>query len=351
VRIVLIVITILLILYVVYLLRRPLAWLVLAAFLAVALSGPVNLFSRWMRRGLAIALVYLLLILVPVLLGGLLVPSMVSQAEELVDNLPQYAQDLSDTVNENDTLRSLNEEFDITGRLQEEAQELPSRLGDAAEILRDVGVGVVNSVFAAVTILVLSVFMLAGSRRWLSRLLATQPGDRAQRIERALDRIATAVGNYAGGALLQATIAGVSAFVVLTILGAPFAAPLALIVALFDLIPVVGATIAAVLVGIVLLFVNFPIAVIVWAIWAIIYQQVENYLIQPQIQMRAVEIEPFVVLVAVLFGSTLFGVLGAILAIPFAASAQIALREYLDYRRALTDGGSAEATASPAGSG
>ena len=87
----------------------------------------------------------------------------------------------------------------------------------------------------------------------------------------------------------------------LKILGAPFAGPLAMLVFFFDLIPVIGATIAAFLVAIVMLFVNFPVGLIVWIVFAIIYQQVENYLIQPQIQKRATEIEPFVVLVAVLF--------------------------------------------------
>ncbi len=87
-----------------------------------------------------------------------------------------------------------------------------------------------------------------------------------------------------------------------------------------------------------LLFVNFPVALIVWIIFAVVYQQVQNYVIQPQIQRRAVAVEPFVILVAVLFGSTLFGVLGALLAIPTAASLQIAVREFLDYRRSIALG-------------
>ena len=121
----------------------------------------------------------------------------------------------------------------------------------------------------------------------------------------------------------------------LTILGVPFAGPLAVVIFVADLIPVVGATIGAVLVAIVTAFVNFPIALIIWVIFAIVYQQVENYLIQPQIQKRATKIEAFIVLVAVLFGSTLFGILGAILAIPAAASIQIAAHEYREYRREI----------------
>jgi predicted PurR-regulated permease PerM len=337
-RTVLIVVVVALALYLIYTLRTPLTWLVIAAFIAVAMSGPVNLLQRRMKRGLAIAISYMGLILIPIGLGALLVPSLVNQVEELADNVPQYAQDVEDFVQENETLADLNEKYDFTSEIQSAADDLPSRIGDAAGLLQDIGVGVVNSVFAAVTILILSIFMVGGGARWAHAFIRSLPPDRAERVDRALRDVANAIGNYVGGALVQATIAGVTAFIVLTILGAPFAFPLALIVAFFDLIPVVGATIAAVLIAVVMLFVNFPVGLIVWVIYAIVYQQFENYVIQPQIQRRAVQVEPFVVLVAVLFGSTLFGVLGAILAIPAAASLQIVWREYRDFRRVTMTG-------------
>jgi predicted PurR-regulated permease PerM len=144
--------------------------------------------------------------------------------------------------------------------------------------------------------------------------------------------MAEAVGNYVAGALAQAVVCGITTFLVLTLLGVPFAAPLAVLSALFDLIPLVGATIAAVVVGLVTLFTDFPTATIIWSIWAIVYQQIENTVIQPQIQKRAVDIHPFAVLVSVLFGSTLFGIGGALLAIPVAASLQIAVTEWWRYR-------------------
>ncbi len=332
-RTVLIVVATALTLYLLYLLRRPLTWLVIAAFIAVAMSGPVNLLQRRMRRGFAIALAYIALTLVPIGLGAMLIPSMVNQIENLAENVPEYAQDVTEFVEDNETLNDLNDKYDFTSEIQSAADDLPSRIGDAAGLLQDIGVGVVNSIFAVFTILILSIFMVAGGPRWTEAFVRAQPPGRAERIDRMLRDIRTAIGNYVGGALLQATIAGVSAFIVLNILGAPFAGPLALIVAFFDLIPVVGATIAAVLIAIVMIFVNFPVGLIVWIIWAIAYQQIENYVIQPQIQKRAVEIEPFLILVSVLFGSTLFGVLGAVLAIPVAASLQIIWREYRDYRR------------------
>jgi predicted PurR-regulated permease PerM len=334
-RTVLIVVTVLLTLYVLYLLRRPVSWLIIAAFIAIAAAGPVNFFQRYMKRGFAIALVYLILILIPFGLGALLVPPLVGEIEQVAANAPEYVADIEDYVQENDTLNNLNEDYDIVDKLDEEAQKLPERIPDAAGVLSDIGVGLVNSIFAAVTILILSIFMVAGGPRWVSSFVEMQRPEHADRIERTLQRITTAVGNYVGGALVQATIAGVAAYVMLKILGAPFAGPLAVVVFFFDLIPVVGATIAAFFVAIVMVFVNFPVALIVWVVFAIVYQQVENYVIQPQIQKRATEIEPFVVLVAVLCGSTLFGVIGALLAIPAAASIQIAIHEWNEYRREL----------------
>jgi predicted PurR-regulated permease PerM len=239
---------------------------------------------------------------------------------------------VTEFVNDNKTLRDINDDYDVTAKIEEEAAKLPSKIDDAAVVLRDVGFGLINSIFALITILILTAFILGGGRRWLHFGLRFVPEDRAQRLERVFDRVGRAVGNYVAGALFQATIAGVTAYIVLSILGVPFAAPLALIIFFLDLIPLVGATIGAVLVGLVTLFEDFPTATIIWVIYSILYQQLENNLIQPQIQRRAVEINPFLVIVSVLFGSALLGILGALVAVPVAASIQIAAREYMDYR-------------------
>ena len=107
----------------------------IAAFIAVAVSGPVNLLSRRMKRGFAIAIVYTALVMIPIGLGALLIPSLVGQIENLGKNVPQYAQDVTDFVNKNQTLNNLNDKYDITGKLQDEANKLPSKIGDAAGVL------------------------------------------------------------------------------------------------------------------------------------------------------------------------------------------------------------------------
>ena len=163
-----------------------------------------------------------------------------------------------------------------------------------------------------------------------------QEPTRATALNRLFDRTTVAVGGYVRGALLQALIAGVLSYAVLSILGVPFAAPLAVVIFFLDLIPLVGATIGAVIVGVVTLFENFPTATIIWILWSIVYQQLENNLVQPRIQQRAVNVHPFVIIVAVLFGSTLLGVLGAIVAVPVAATIHIAVREYSVVKRLLT---------------
>lgn len=335
-RVVLVVVLVVATLYLIYLLRQPLTWLFIAGFLAIALSGPVNLLSRWMKRGPAIAVVYLAVILMPVLIAGVLVPPIVREANNLIDEAPQYAEDFSEFVRKNKTLRELEQDYNITERVQEEAEKLPSKAGDAAGVLSDIGLGVVNSVFAGVTILVLSLFLVGSGRHWLDLLANRQPADRAEWTRALFDRIGAAVGNYVAGALAQATVAGVLSWIVLLILGVPYAGPLAVVIGLLDLVPLVGSLIGAILVAIVTVFNDFPTDTIIWVIWAIVYQQVENNVIQPRIQARAVQVHPFVVLVSVLFGAKLFGILGALLAIPVAASIQISIREYLAFRRTAT---------------
>jgi predicted PurR-regulated permease PerM len=319
-------------LYLVYLLRKPIGWLAIACFIAVALSGPVAWFSRWMRRGFAITLTLISVLLIPVAAIAIVVPPLVREGSNLVERVPDYAREFNDYVNDNERLKRLNEEYDITGKVQDWANDLPSRIGDAAELLGNLGVGIVNSVFAAVTIFIMVAFILGSGPRWVRALLALQPAERERRLGATLDRMGQAVGAYVAGALLQAFVAGITTFIVLTILGIPFAAPLAVMTALFDLIPMVGATIGAVIVGVVTVFADFPLDTIIWVIWAIVYQQVENNLIQPRIQNRAVGVHPFGVIFAVLCGGTLLGVPGALLAVPVAASIQIAVVDWWRWR-------------------
>jgi len=337
-RVVMTVVASVLALYVVYLLRTPISWMLIAVFVAVATAGPVNLLSRRLPRGAAIAVVYLGIVLAPIAIGAVLIPPAVEQGVKLAKNLPDYVDDLNQTFQDNERLNELNEKYDLTTKLDDAANNLVSNLGSAPSALADIGSTLVSSIFALVTILVMSMFMVSRGRTWRDAALSYRPPHQAERIRRASDHIATAVASYVGGALAQATIAGAAAFLMLVILGVPSPLPLAVIILLLDLIPLVGATLGAVIVGVVTAFVDFPTITIIWTIFAIVYQQFENYVIQPRIQSRAVKLDPFIVVIAAIFGGTLLGIIGALLSIPTAAAIQIALREYMDYRREYGEG-------------
>jgi predicted PurR-regulated permease PerM len=320
-------------LYILYLVREPLGYLLLALFIATVTSGPVAVLSRHMRRGLAIAVVYSAIVVAPIVILIVLVGPLIDQTARLVNQLPEYVQQLDQTVQDNQTLRELDEKYHLTEKLSSYADDAVRALGNAAGTLVDIGSALVSSIFALVTILVLSMFMVARGRAWTDRLLATRPPQEAAAGRRALDGMASAIGGYIGGALLQATLAGFAAFLMLVILGVPSPFALGLLMALFDLIPLVGATIGAVIVGVVTLFADFPVDTVVWAIFAIVYQQFENYVVQPRIQSHAAALDPFLVVVAALFGGALLGIVGALLAIPVAAAIRVAVREYGQFRR------------------
>src|SRR3954469_22540048 len=113
-RICLIVLVVALAVLVVYALRKPLTWIFIALFLAIALARPVRFFQQWMRRGLAIAVVYLLLIGIPILLGALLIPPIVRSVADFAQNVPGYVDDLDRFVRDNSKLQDIDNQYDIT---------------------------------------------------------------------------------------------------------------------------------------------------------------------------------------------------------------------------------------------
>ena len=335
----------------VYALRKPLTLIFVAGFLAIALARPVAFFERRMRRGLAIASVYVMLLGIPILLGALLIPPIVRSVADFAQNVPGYVNDVQDFVNKNKTLRHLDDQYDVTGKLQEQAGKLPGKVGAAAGTLGKIGAAIVSGTFSVVTILILTAFMLGSGTRWYEAFIDLQPPERRDRLRRVLEHSAGAISGYVAGALVQASVAAFTALIILTILGVPFAAALSVIMFFADLVPVVGATVGAVVVGLFTLFADFPTATIVWVVYSILYQQFENSVIQPQIQKRTVNVNGFIIVASVLFGSTLFGVLGALTAIPLAASAQIAVREWWQWRDEQRVAATAVSTAGAPGPG
>ena len=323
-------------LYLLYRVRDVLLLLFIGVFVAVALGPAVDRLDRLRRlpRPLAILLVYLGLVLLIAGVGLLVVPPVVDQAGELANDAPGYVRDLQ----ENETLRDLDERYGLVDRLEEQAATLPGRIGDAAGTLQSIAGSIVNGAFQTVTILTVAFFLLLDGRRIARFLLAQRGLGRARvahRTEIAL-RIYRSTAGYVTGATSIAAINGFLSFLVLTILGVPFAVPLGVTMAFFGFIPLVGATIGGVIVAIVTLFQDFPRDTIVWVLYLVVYQQIENSVLQPAIFRRTVNVPPLAVIVAILIGSALLGIVGALLAIPVAAAIQILARDRYEARtRAL----------------
>jgi predicted PurR-regulated permease PerM len=186
------------------------------------------------------------------------------------------------------------------------------------------------------SILVITFLLLMDGRKLLDFFYRQMSDEREARVRTVAQDISEAISGYVFGNFLISIIAGTVTYITLTILGVPFAVPLAVLFGFFDLIPLVGATLGAILVGIVVAFVDFPTALIVWVVVQIAYQQVENNLIQPVIYGRAVRIHPLVVIVAVLIGAALLGVLGVLIAIPAAAAIQSVVRDWWRFRHGAT---------------
>ena len=311
-------------LYLLVQVRSTLLLLGIAVFLAVALGPAVDFFSRGkLPRAAAILFVYVLLLCVFAGVLSLVVPPVVNGAASLSRDIPGYITDLRD----NDTIRDFDNKYDITSKLQEQAQTLPDRLGDAAGALQSVATGVFNAAFQLLTILTMTFFLLLDGRRISNFLISRFGRHREERLRGIAERIYKSTAGYVAGALTITSINGILTFVVLSILGVPFAVPLAVMMAFFGLIPLVGATIGGVLILIVTLFTDLTSAAI-YAVFLLVYQQIENNVLQPFIFKRTVNVPPLAVIVAILAGSSILGVVGALVAIPIAAALQIVIKEF-----------------------
>lgn len=312
----------------IWLSRRIITWLLIAAFLAVALNPAVDLLNRRLRirRSLAITVVFILGLGAATGIALVFVPPLIDAGQQLVDDAPGYIDQLRRT----EIFRDLDERYSLLERIQEGVQELPERLGGAGA-----AVDIVQRLFAGIigtlTVLVLTFFLLVYGKQLRDQGIAALPEAQRARYLDVTDRMYKAVGGYVAGNLLVSVVAGVAAYIALLLIGVPAALALAAWVALTDLLPLVGATIGAIPAVVVAFFQGWPTGVAV-AAYFLVYQQVENHAVQPVVMRRTTNLNPLIVLVAVLLGAELLGVLGALIAIPVAGMIQILIQDQIDHR-------------------
>jgi predicted PurR-regulated permease PerM len=302
--------------------------LLLVSFvLALALAPLVDRLTGRMTRGAAVATVFGGLVVAIVLVGLLVVPPVVTQGSALAQQAPQYVQDLLDTP----WVRELDRHYDVIDRAE---QELLGRLTDQTFLegvlggILGAGRAVVSGVFQTLTVLVLTLYLLSSLPRVKNAAYALVPASRRPRVVSLSEEIMRRVGSYAIGQVGIATLNAVASWVMMTIVGVPYAAVLAVTVGLLGLIPMIGATLGAAIVSVVAFF-DEPRKALVVLIYYIVYQQVENYVIAPRVMQRTVSVPGTVTIIAALIGGTLLGVLGALLAIPVAAGLLLLYDEVL----------------------
>lgn len=292
-----------------------------AMFLAIGLNPAVVRLTGWgLRRGAAVAVVALgaLALLVAALYA--LVPPLVTQSAQLVENVPGYVQSLQ----RNETVREFVQRYGLLERVQGamNANTVTNALGGVVGGARLL----FGTIFNVLTVVVLTVYFMAAFERIKRGGYRLVPRSRRERVELLGDEILAKVGAYMVGALAIAVLAGVSTFVFGLVVGLAYPFALAVVVALCDLVPQIGATLGAVVVSLVGLASSLTTG-LACAVFFLIYQQVENYLIYPTVMRRSVAVSDVAAVVAALLGVALFGVIGALAAIPMVAAVQLIGRE------------------------
>ncbi|MEU7871859.1 AI-2E family transporter [Dactylosporangium sp. NPDC049140] len=315
-----------------YQMRQVLVWIVVAALFATALHPLADWVERhvtWCRRWLSTLVVFLAVF---VLLGGLValfVTPLVHEGARFADEAPQL---IADARAGRGPVGDVLRRFHVLQWMQQHREQIQ-------QYVRSLGGGTLafarsaaSTVAGIVTIFVLSYLMVLEAPKVLATFLALFAPERAERVRRVGRDCAKTITGYISGNLLISVICGLLTYVVLLLTGVPFAGLIAVFVAVADLVPLVGATLGAV-VAAVAGFVHSTTAGIIVIVFFVVYQQLENHLLQPVILSRTVKLNPLTVLIAILAGVDLAGILGALLAIPVAGMIQIIVRDVWDTHR------------------
>lgn len=307
-------------LYALYLLRHVLFLVGISAFLAVAMEPGVTFLQRLTKsRAAAVGVMVVLIVAFVALFVASIAPPIIDQTENFIESLPELREDLEDRTT---TLGNLERRFNLTGRINDMAENLSGSLTHLP--------GVFGTVFGFIAdllvVLVLTLYFLLNAPAMKEEGIRLLPPDRRRRTAHFIDVVFRRVGGWMQGNLLVSFIAGIVSFIGLLLIGVPYPAALAMWVAIADLIPMVGAMLGAV-VCITVAFFTGVVPGIITTIFFLIYQQIENYVIGPRVMRRTVDVSAVAVIIAALVGGTLLGPVGILLAVPAAASLKVIANE------------------------
>ncbi len=300
--------------------------IIIALFLAIGLNPAVEVIrARGISRTRAVTIIFIGVVLFVGFFVWLVIPPVVSQGSQLIRHAPTLLEDLK----QNSTIATLNDNYGIIDTL---TKKLASVTSDGTLLISAfggvVGVGktVLSGTFSALTVLILTLYFLSSLPQIISMGLRLTPASRRDRIARLTDGILSRIGTYIGS---QITVAFITAFYILILtaaLGLPSPFALAMVVFILDLLPLIGHSIGIVLITVVALT-QSPLTALLTFLGYALYIQIENYIITPRIMRRSLSVPGLVTIISALIGATLLGLVGALLAVPLAASALLILDE------------------------
>lgn len=296
---------------------------VVALFLAAGLNPAVEFFQRHgMRRSVAVLTVIFLFLVALALFIVAIAPVIADQVTALSKNVPQWL----DEVQHNRDIQRLDDQYDIIDKVKDYVAK-GDLVGTVFGGAVGVGLAVLGALLNGFIIIVLTLYFLSSLDKVKGALVSLVPASRRDRVSKIGDRVLHGVGGYVSGAFIVAVCAGISSLVFLFVAGlGQYAVALAFVVALLDVIPMIGATIGAVIVSLIAFATDWKIGV-ACVIFYVLYQQIENYVIYPRVMSKSVDVPGAVTVIAALVGAALFGVVGALMAIPTAAALLMIVRE------------------------
>jgi predicted PurR-regulated permease PerM len=314
-------------LFLLWKLRLLVSWVLVALFIALALQPAVSWLTRHrVRRGWAVLVVILTLFGVVGVMLATVIPMLVDQGRELVTRAP----DLIERLQQSGPVRWIDQRFQVLEKLQE---AIRSGTGNVTQPALAAARGLLLGVTGTITVVVIAIFMLLFGDEVLRKGLVWVPPGRRQHWVDLSGRMQRVVGGYVAGTLVVAAVGGMVMGTTLAVLGVPYFVPLGLLMIVLGIIPFVGSAIGAVLcVGTTFAEVGFQPALICAGVY-LVYQQVENQVLQPVVQKRTLKMNPLIIMLALLAGTGVAGILGTLLALPVAGAIQVLLQDALERRR------------------
>lgn len=322
--------------YMAFLARQPLLWIAIAAFLAVAINPLVHKVQRIMpKKSLALATIVMLTVLCGAigLLMWLFLAPLLQQTTSLISNLPEIVGKVNEALSRTPLSKSLGStQQQVIASLQNNSSQLLSSFSQVASLLIDILSSAIGAVVAFVSVISLMFFMTLEGSQIKDFALRLAPKKSRKQLSDVGSDVYGIINGYVVGNFIISAIYGAASALILWALGSPYFLVLALVVGLIDLIPLVGATIGAVLVGFIFLLSGQPLAAVAFAVYTIIYVQFESSVLNPAIYSKNVDVSPLTVLASILIGGAVAGIMGALVAIPVAATLKVVVNALLANR-------------------